>query len=60
MADAVVDKLRAALGGELSLESLLAAEEHVIVDAISKVCFWRCKTQYVLTPLSRPTHPPWN
>jgi len=37
--DAAVGKLRAALGGALSLEALLAAEEQVIADAISKVGF---------------------
>jgi len=33
---AAVDKLRAALGGTLSLEALLAAEEQVIADASAK------------------------
>ncbi len=46
--DAAVDKLRAALGGTLSLDALLAAEEHVVADCISKVGFWRRKTQSVL------------
>jgi endonuclease III len=45
--DAAVGKLRTALGGTLSLDALLAAEEHVIADAISKVGFWRRKTQSV-------------
>ncbi|KAI0255240.1 DNA glycosylase [Lactifluus subvellereus] len=45
--DAAVDKLRAAFGGTLSLDALLAAEEHVIADSISKVGFWRRKTQYI-------------
>ncbi|KAH9069418.1 DNA glycosylase [Lactarius deliciosus] len=45
--DAAVDKLRAALGGTVSLDALLAAEEHVIADCISKVGFWRRKTQYI-------------
>ncbi|KAI9436322.1 DNA glycosylase [Lactarius indigo] len=45
--DAAVDKLRAALGGTLSLDAILAAEEHVIADCISKVGFWRRKTQYI-------------
>ena len=48
--DTAVDKLRAALGGTLSLDALLAAEERVIADAISKVGFWRRKTQFVPTP----------
>ena len=48
--DAAVDKLRVALGGTLSLDALLAAEEHVIADAINKVGFWRRKTQSVSSP----------
>ena len=48
--DAAVDKLRVALGGTLSLDALLAAEEHVIADAINKVGFWRRKTQLVSSP----------
>ncbi len=54
MTDAAVDKLRPTLGGTLSLEALLAAEEQVIVDAIGKVGFWRRETQLV------PTPPSWN
>jgi endonuclease III len=50
--DAAVAKLRAALGGSLSLDALLAAEEHIIADSINKVGFWRRKTQFVLNPLS--------
>ncbi|KAI9445762.1 DNA glycosylase [Lactarius psammicola] len=45
--DAAVDKLRAAFGGTLSLDALLAAEEHVVADCINKVGFWRRKTQYI-------------
>jgi endonuclease III len=52
--DAAVDKLRVALGGTLSLDALLAAEEHVIADAINKVGFWRRKTQSVTTLPSFP------
>jgi len=37
--DAAVDKLRVALGGTVSLDALLAAEEHAIADAINKVGF---------------------
>jgi endonuclease III len=48
--DAAVDKLRVALGGTVSLDALLAAEEHVIADAINKVGFWRRKTQLVSPP----------
>jgi endonuclease-3 len=43
--DAAVAKLRVALGGTLSLDALLAAEEHIIADSINKVGFWRRKTQ---------------
>lgn len=45
--DAAVDKLRAAFGGTLSLEALLTAEENVVAECISKVGFWRRKTQYI-------------
>ena len=48
--DAAVGKLRVALGGTLSLDALLAAEEHVIADSINKVGFWRRKTQFVPLP----------
>lgn len=48
--DAAVDKLRVALGGTVSLDALLAAEEHAIADAINKVGFWRRKTQFVPPP----------
>ena len=44
-----MDSLSAALGGRLNLEALLAAKEYVIADAI--VGFWRCKTQFVPTPV---------
>ena len=54
--DAAVAKLRAALGGTLSLDALLAAEEHVIADSINKVGFWRRKTQFVLS--SHSPRPP--
>ena len=50
--DADVDKLRVVLGGAPSLEALLAAEEQVIAYCISKVGFWRCKTQFVPAPPS--------
>lgn len=52
--DAAVDKLRAALGGTLSLDALLAAEEQVVADCISKVGFWRRKTQSVQVPFRLP------
>jgi len=45
--DAAVSKLREAVGGCLSIEAILAAEEGTIAEAISKVGFWRRKTQYI-------------
>jgi endonuclease III len=54
MTEAAVDNLRAALGCKLSLEALLAAEEHGIAGTISKVGFWRRKTRFVPTPPYRP------
>ncbi|KAI0261729.1 DNA glycosylase [Gloeopeniophorella convolvens] len=45
--DASLDRLRAALGGTLSLDALLGAPEQAIADAINKVGFWRRKTQYL-------------
>ncbi|KAH9968457.1 DNA glycosylase [Russula compacta] len=51
--DAAVGKLRAALGGTLTLDALLAAEEHVIAEAINKVGFWRRKTQYIKQAVQR-------
>jgi endonuclease-3 len=50
---AAVDKLRAALGGTLSLEALLATEEHVIADATRKLGFWNREIQFVLARPSR-------
>lgn len=43
--DAAVTKLRAALGGSISVESVLDVDESSIADAIGKVGFWRRKTQ---------------
>ena len=45
--ETTVNKLHAALGGTLSLEALLAVEEHVVADCTNEVSFW--KTQLVLT-----------
>lgn len=45
--DAAVRKLRAALGGVLSVDALLAASTSTIHDAINKVGFWRKKAQCV-------------
>lgn len=44
--DAAVNKLRQAVGGTLSLEAVLAADESTISEAINKVGFWRRKTQF--------------
>ncbi|KAI0081405.1 DNA glycosylase [Panus rudis PR-1116 ss-1] len=45
--DAAVSKLRDVLGGSLTVEAVLAADESVIAEAIAKVGFWRRKTQYI-------------
>ncbi|CAA7260929.1 unnamed protein product [Cyclocybe aegerita] len=45
--DAAVSKLRAALGGSLSVEAMIAADDSVISEAIAKVGFWRRKTGYL-------------
>ncbi len=38
-------KLREAVGGTLSVDAILQADESVISEAICKVGFWRRKTQ---------------
>ncbi|KAG6375824.1 hypothetical protein JVT61DRAFT_2681 [Boletus reticuloceps] len=45
--DTAVAKLRTALGGALSVQAVLDADEAVISEAIAKVGFWRRKTQYI-------------
>ncbi|KIK96678.1 hypothetical protein PAXRUDRAFT_825699 [Paxillus rubicundulus Ve08.2h10] len=45
--DAAIGKLRSALGGSLSVEGVLAADDATISEAIAKVGFWRRKTQYI-------------
>ncbi|KAI6137434.1 DNA glycosylase [Pisolithus thermaeus] len=45
--DAAVTKLRTAVGGSLSVGAVIAADEAAISEAISKVRFWRRKTQYI-------------
>ncbi|KIK24479.1 hypothetical protein PISMIDRAFT_98508 [Pisolithus microcarpus 441] len=45
--DAAVAKLRTAVGGSLSVDAVIAADEGTISEAISKVGFWRRKTQYI-------------
>ncbi|KAI0781508.1 DNA glycosylase [Trametes elegans] len=45
--DAAVAKLREAVGGSLSIDAILQADEGAISEAICKVGFWRRKTQYI-------------
>ncbi|KAG7086375.1 hypothetical protein E1B28_002335 [Marasmius oreades] len=45
--NAAVLKLREALGGTISVDTMIAAEEKTISEAIGKVGFWRRKTQYL-------------
>ncbi|KAJ3556462.1 hypothetical protein NM688_g2013 [Phlebia brevispora] len=45
--DAAVAKLREAVGGSLSVDAILKADESKISEAIAKVGFWRRKTQYI-------------
>lgn len=40
-----VTQLRAAVGGSLSVDAIMKADESVISEAICKVGFWRRKTQ---------------
>ncbi|KAH7928163.1 DNA glycosylase [Leucogyrophana mollusca] len=45
--DAAVTKLREAVGGTLSVNAIIAADESAVSEAIAKVGFWRRKTQYI-------------
>ncbi|KAF9788117.1 DNA glycosylase [Thelephora terrestris] len=45
--DAAISKLRAALGGSISVDGIIDAEESTISQAIDKVGFWRRKTGYL-------------
>ncbi|EPQ50587.1 DNA glycosylase [Gloeophyllum trabeum ATCC 11539] len=45
--DAAVAKLREAVGGTLSVDAVLQADDSVIFEAICKVGFWRRKTGYI-------------
>ncbi|KAI0806723.1 DNA glycosylase [Fomes fomentarius] len=45
--DAAVARLRAAVGGTLSVDAILTADESAIAESICKVGFWRRKTQYI-------------
>ncbi|KAH9939575.1 DNA glycosylase [Amylocystis lapponica] len=44
---AAVSKLREALGGSISVDAVIAADENIVSEAICKVGFWRRKTQYI-------------
>ncbi|KZS98817.1 DNA glycosylase [Sistotremastrum niveocremeum HHB9708] len=44
---AAIQKLRASLGGQLSVENILKAPESDIQEAICKVGFWRRKSGYI-------------
>ena len=46
--DAAIKKLRAALGGSITLDALLKADKETIEGAINKVGFWPKKTGYVV------------
>ncbi|KAI6099190.1 DNA glycosylase [Pisolithus croceorrhizus] len=54
--DAAVAKLRTAVGGSLSVDAVIAADEATISEAISKVGFWRRKTQYIKQTAQRLRH----
>ena len=45
--DAAISELRAALGGSISVDGIITAEESTISEAIDKVSFWRRKTGYL-------------
>ncbi len=45
--NAAIINLRSALGGSISVEGMIDAEDSVIAEAISKVGFWRRKTGFV-------------
>lgn len=45
--DAAISKLRAALGGSISVDGVIDADEPTISQSIDKVGFWRRKTGYL-------------
>ncbi|KAL0062482.1 alpha,alpha-trehalase nth1 [Marasmius tenuissimus] len=45
--DVAIQKLRTALGGSISVNGIIDADEGTIAEAINKVGFWRRKTQYI-------------
>ena len=44
---AAVIRLRAAVGGSLTVAAILAADKSTISEAICKVSFWNKKTEYI-------------
>lgn len=50
--DAAVANLRRALGGSVTIDGIIDADESTISDAIGKVGFWRRKTQSVMLNLN--------
>jgi endonuclease III len=51
---AAVEKLRAALGGAISLPAILDADVEIIRKAIASVGFWQKKAMYVYARRCRP------
>ncbi|KAF8872669.1 DNA glycosylase [Gymnopilus junonius] len=45
--NAAIDNLREALGGSITIDAMIAAEDAVISKAIAKVGFWNRKTTYL-------------
>lgn len=45
--DGAISRLRAALGGSISIDGIVGADESIISQAIQKVGFWRRKTGYL-------------
>jgi endonuclease-3 len=45
--DEAISKLRAALGGSISVDGIIDADESIISQAIARVGFWRRKTEYL-------------
>lgn len=47
--DSAIKKLRAAVGGSITVAALIEADEETIRNAINKVGFWRKKARYIIT-----------
>ena len=52
--DAAVSKLRTAIGGSLTIDGIITADEATISEAIGKVGFWRRKTECVKIKSAQP------